>query len=511
MNWSYAQKILSFVRLSANLVLCLVFVPQQATAVDASPPPQSADPCLPIAMPGRDEIFASPRKVFAHYFNPFPLSIDNKNATADYYAQQYLVPTGENNKWLGNGGYLRSRPLPVPIQGNWHFVIENLKREVSLALSRGISGFTFDILSLDDIKPGGSLDNLLQAAAQVDPRFQIVLMPDMSSLGADTGNVLAIIKAMYKKRGLFHLTDGRLVISPFLSESVAPSAWQALLSQASKQGYSVAFVPTFLSLKLEYLEHYAHVSDGLGTFGTALAREGAVLAADAFMSHRANRLFMAGISGQDYRPKDYIFWESEGSLAYRRSWMGAIVGGADWIQLTTWNDFSESTQIEPYTDAEGSPGTGYFDLTGYYAAWFLSRKEPVVTHDVLYYFYRKEPVNAAAPKAAKPTRAVGYVAGKDMIELLGFLTAPGTLSVSIGDRSYTKNVGAGVQPFEVPLSKGTPRFSLSRGNATLISFEGRPSIVGEEGLASGYADLTYWSGSASAAGTCLFNLATPAR
>lgn len=504
-----AQRTRLFAGFLASAAICLISMSQQATAVDPSMPSLlSADACLPIVMPGRDEIFASPHKVFAHYFNRFPLSIDNEKATADYYARQYLVPSGENNKWLANGGFLRSRPMPVPIQGNSHYVVENLKKEIVLALSRGISGFTFDILSLDDIEPGGRLDKMLRAAAQVDDRFQIALMPDMASLGADTDKVLAIIKTLYNKRGLFHLVDGRLVISPFLSESVPASAWKAVLSQGSEQGYDIAFVPTFLSLKSEYVDHYAYISDGLGTFGTSLPREGAAIADAASLTHKANKFFMAGISGQDYRPKDYVFWESEGSLAYRDSWMGAIARNADWVQLTTWNDFSESTQIEPYTDAEGSSGTGYFNLTGYYAAWFLTRKQPVITHDVLYYFYRKEPIDAAAPKAAKPTRAVPlFTPGKDLIELVGFLTAPGTLTVSIGGRHYTRNVGAGIQPFVVPLGEGTPHFSLSRGGTTLISFDGKPSIVGVEGLSSGYADLTYWSGSASVAGTCLSNAA----
>ena len=281
-----AQRIRLFAGFLASAVLCFIFMSQQATAVDPSMPSLlSADACLPIVMPGRDEIFASPHKIFAHYFNPFPLSIDNKNATADYYARQYLAPSGENNKWLANGGFLRSRPMPVPIQGNWHYVVENLKKEIVLALSRGISGFTFDILSLDDIEPGGRLDNMLRAAAQVDDRFQIVPMPDMASLGADTDKVLAIIKTLYNKRGLFHLPDGRLVISPFFPVFPA-SAWKAVLSQASEQGYDIAFVPTFLSLKSEYVDHYAYISDGLGTFGTPLPRERERIAAAASLPTR---------------------------------------------------------------------------------------------------------------------------------------------------------------------------------------------------------------------------------
>ena len=83
-------------------------------SADASSP-QGGTPCLPFTMPPAATLFGSSKKVFAHYFYPFPLSIDNKPAAQDYYNTQYLSPTGESNKWISQGGYLRSRPLPVPV------------------------------------------------------------------------------------------------------------------------------------------------------------------------------------------------------------------------------------------------------------------------------------------------------------------------------------------------------------------------------------------------------------
>ena len=75
------------------------------------------------------------------------------------------------------------------------------------------------------------------------------------------------------------------------------------------------------------------------------------------IAHAEGEAFMAGISGQGYRPKNFLYWEAQGSLTYRSAWLGAIEGDADWIQLTTWNDFGESTQVSPYTDRTGSAGT----------------------------------------------------------------------------------------------------------------------------------------------------------
>jgi hypothetical protein len=502
MQIAFSKGIFRF--LSVGVLVALVSAASASAEGVLTPIAPSEDACLPIEMPSANVLFAAPKKVFAHYFNRFPLSLDNREGGTDYYATQYLNPHGERDKWIAEGGFLRSRPLPVPPMETQTFIVENLKREVRLAISRGITGFTFDILALDDLRPGSYLPNMLKAASEVDGRFQIVLMPDMASLGPDPGKVVEIVKAMYHQPSLFHLPDGRLVVAPFLSESVSPSAWESMMSQLARDDLKVAFIPTFLSPK--YSATYGSPSDGFGTFGTPLPMEKAVIKLGTVFAHAEAKLFMAGISGQGYRPKEYRYWEAQGSLAYRNSWLGAIEADSDWVQLTTWNDFSESTQILPYTDLGGASGTGYFNLTGYYASWFLTGKAPLITHDVLYYFYRKQPIVAAAPKAGNQVKnAVFWQPGKDIIEVVGFLTRPGTLTISIGGKEYRKDVDGGVQLFSVPLGEGTPRFSLSRGGDVIIAFDGKTDIVGNAGLPEGYADLTYWSGSGSAKGTCFSN------
>ena len=261
-------------RAGVVLGICLASIGTAAGAANTllTPATPSAEACLPIDMPTKDLLFAAPKRVFAHYFSRFPLSFDNQDATVDYYSREYLDPNGEHDKWLAQGGYLRSRPLPVPVGQSSEYVVENLKKEIKLALSRGITGFTFDILNLDDIRPGSYLSNMLKAAAEVDRRFQIILMPDMASLGPDTDVVLRIIKTLYSEPGLLHFPDGRLVVSPFLSEAVSPAAWETMKSQLAQDGLKVAFVPTFLNEK--YIAKYKTVGDGFGTWGTPLPTQG---------------------------------------------------------------------------------------------------------------------------------------------------------------------------------------------------------------------------------------------
>jgi len=160
--------------------------------------------------------------------------------------------------------------------------------------------------------------------------------------------------------------------------------------------------------------------------------------------------------------------------------------------------------VEPYTDAtlRTDIGTGFYNLTGYYATWFLVGAQPPITHDVLYYFYRREPTNAASPAQSVANKLTGGAAAEDNIELVSFLAAPATLRITIGGRSFSQEAAAGISSFKVPSAPGSPQFALSRNGAEIFSFQGPVQIYGASGLPSGVIDMTYWSGSASKSGVC---------
>jgi hypothetical protein len=353
----------------------------------------------------------------------------------------------------------------------------------------------------------GKLQLMLAAAAAVDSRFKIMVMPDMTALGGDANAITGIIKAVAHSPAAYKLADGRLVVSAFAANMKAPTWWSAIFSSLKAGGINVAFVPTFMGWT-QYADQFASISYGFADWGTATAYGAGYLQDDASIAHDYGKKFMMPIDGQQYRPKNYQFWEAGGSAAFRTGWMDAVYGGAengaDLAQLVTWNDYSESSQTAPYTDItlNRSIGTGYYDLIGYYASWFMTNKQPAITHDVLYYFYRREPTTAKAPSQSQINKATSTVPPENDIELLAFLTSPGVLKVTIGTNTYTKNAAAGIVSFKVPLATGTPLFTLSRNGADVFSFKGGVQIYGSGGLPSGTADLTYWSGSASKNGIC---------
>jgi hypothetical protein len=294
-----------------------------------------------------------------------------------------------------------------------------------------------------------------------------------------------------------------LVISAYEAQLSSAAWWKSIFSQLAAKNIHVAFVPTFQGW-LTSAPSFASISSGFGDWGTATPfKESSMVSEPAYSLNEYGKFFVMPVDPQQFRPKNYLFYEASNSAAYRSGWNSAVAGHSGWVQLVTWNDFSESSPIQPYTDAtvRHDIGTGYYDLTGYYAAWYSSRVQPKITHDVLYYFYRREPSNSAGPKQSEGVQAAGGVA-EDQIELLAFLTAPGVLKITIGGQSYTHDAPAGITSFKIPTQAGAPLFTLSRDEAEVFSFQGGVQIYGHSGIPSGVIDMTYWSGSASKSGVC---------
>jgi hypothetical protein len=464
----------------------------------------SGDACVAHTLPPTQTLFGTSKKVFAHYFFPYPLSLDNAAPAHDYYNRNYLSKTGESGKWAAQGGLLRQRPLGRTPTANAAWLQLNMEAEIREAMARGINGFAFDVMSVAEVTGSNSpLQRLLAAALAVDSRFKIMVMPDMTTLRGNTSALVQIIASVASSPTAYRLSDGRLVSSAFDAGLDSPAWWTSVLSQLKAKGINVAFVPVFLSWQGS-IEAFAPISYGISAWGTATAASASVMQADPDIVQSAyGKMFMMPINLQQYRPKNFTYWEAGNSASFRNSWMSAINGDADWVQLVTWNDFSESSQISPYTDAtlRRDIGTGYYDMNAFFATWFLTGQKPAITHDVLYYFYRREPSTAAGPAQSQLNKIVTGTA-ENHIELVAFLTAPGTLKITIGGKTYTQSAPAGITSFKIPTQPGVPLFALSRSGTDVFSFVGGVQIYGSSGIPSGVQDLTYWSGSAAKSGIC---------
>ncbi|MEU6868085.1 glycoside hydrolase family 71 protein [Streptomyces sp. NPDC046876] len=390
--------------------------------------------------------------VFAHYFTPYPLSLDNASADEDYYTRHYLDPAGENGKHRSYGGLLRDRPLPVrPKGGDWE--LANLRQEVRTARAAGLDGFTLDLLSLSG-PHWRRAELLLQAARSVDPAFTVMLMPDMTSLTTDDPAVLADAVAVLGRAPAAHrLGDGRLVVSPFKAEAKDPAWWQRFADlMQSRHGIRTALVPTFLDFEAHHAR-FAPISHGFSEWGSRsyTGQDGATRGAQR--THAAGRIWMQPVSVQDARPNQGVYDEAGNTATLRATWNHAIDDGADWVQLTTWNDYSEGSQFAPSLHN----GHAYLDLTSYYLTRFKTGSWPRIVRDTLYVSSRTQ-FAAAAPTGGQTLRMSlrrGSAAPRDTVEVLSFLTAPATVRTRTGPAETAYDAPAGLHSALLPLRPGT--------------------------------------------------------
>ncbi|WP_424210963.1 endo-1,3-alpha-glucanase family glycosylhydrolase [Streptomyces sp. BI20] len=420
---------------------------------------------LPFDLPDPAALRAAGRErggklVFAHYFTPYPLSLDNASADGDYYTRNYLTARGEDGKHARYGGLLRDRPLPVVPHAGGDWEGANLRQEIRTARAAGLDGFTLDLLSLTG-KNRERSEELMAAAQAVDPAFRIMLMPDMTSLRTDDPKVLAKALAELGRSPAAHrLADGRLVVSPFKAEAKGVDWWRAVIAELrTRYGTQVALVPLFLNFDAHHAA-FAPISFGFSEWGSRsyTGQEGA--ARDVSRARALGKIWMQPVSVQDARPNQGVYDEAGNTATLRETWTRAIEDGADWVQITTWNDYSEGSHVSPSLHN----GHVYLDISSYYLTWFKTGEAPRITRDVLYLTSRIQFAGAAGPLGQPLLMSLrkGSAPARDTVEVLSFLTAPAQVSVTTGGARDTARTEAGLRARTVPLRAGTSEAALTR-------------------------------------------------
>lgn len=433
------------------------------TTPTSSPSPTTTSPgVLPFDMTVDPR--STQRLAFAHYFTPYPVSMDDKDAASDYYTRNYLSPTGESGKHAAYGGLLRDRPLPRPVIGTgWRDA--DLRTEVRQARAAGLDGFTVDVLNIR----GTNWDRivaLLAAAKAVDPDFMIVLQPDMTTLNDETPEALATAMAQLADQpSAGRLSDGRLIISPFKAEAKSASWWGSwLTTMRTQHGENVAFVPTFLDWRAN-MDAFAPISYGFSAWGERSPAQTASMVGAGQKADQLGKIWMAPVAVQDVRPNQSTYWEAGNTETLRGSWNAAIQGGAEWVHIPTWNDYSENASIAP----SANHGYTFVDASAYWMTQWKKGTAPTLKRDAVYVTSRIQPV-AARPTFAQTklmTLRSNSIPARDTVEALVFLTAPATIKVTVGSTVHTWEAPAGVSAKTFPLATGTVKASITRGGSTI--------------------------------------------
>lgn len=408
------------------------------------------------------------RKVFAHYFPPYPISIDNRAAATDYYSVNYLTREGEGGKHAAYGGLLRDRPLPRdPIAGaDWR--VEDLRTEVRQAKTAGIDGFILNILGLSGANWTASV-NLMRAAADVGG-FTIVPSVDATaSVASETPSVVATRLAELYQYSSAETIGGEYVLSSFAAERKSTRWWQQVTVGLEKDhNVPTKFMAVFLDASNANFRAFAPISYAFGNWGVRTADSVSRAPNYAARAHALGRAWMEPVAFQDARPRGGTFAEAGNTETGRAAWGKAVRDGADYVQIVTWNDYSESTQIAPSV----AHGSVLLDLSAYYIEWFKNDKEPPIKSDHLYLTHRIHPYDAQTTSGISgmsSTLGGASTPPRDTVEALVFLTSPARVHITSGGSTKTFEAPAGVSAFTVPLRQGSVSGRVVRDSSVVVS------------------------------------------
>ncbi|MCX7935763.1 MAG: endo-1,3-alpha-glucanase family glycosylhydrolase, partial [Planctomycetota bacterium] len=260
--------------------------------------------------------------------------------------------------------------------------IEFCQEEIRIAQRHGIDGFALDFGGWGEVKDGvftpgtytQSAERMYEAAKRLNTGFLLMPTPEYS-VQPMAPQVADVVKRFYQHPNQFR-HQGRMVMCAYLLDFGAD-----FIAQMKKEGYDLLYVPFLgngkheMNLSVEsalrlFREH--PYIDGLFRFVCDDSVEG-------MMRHNSNacraarlldKIYMAGVAPTYASANIRDF---QGLRGYASLWESIIRDGADWVQIITWNDYNEDTNLMHYKwkrqwDKPAYNRDGAFlDITAYYA------------------------------------------------------------------------------------------------------------------------------------------------
>ncbi len=433
---------------------------------------------------------SSEKKVLAHYFGPYPRSWSNEAVSTQAYKNVYNNPFYTSSGDDQMGGMFRDRPLVRPqLSGDWLY--QDSQWDIEQAMAAGIDGWVCDLLGTS----GSNHDRymkMVEVAHDLNNGFKVVPMIDMNgnTRAASPAVAADAVRKYYltggagstPRRGAWRLPDGRYVLSAFKGEGPNPinvstqAAWlQSLFDELQNTwGIQVAYMPCYLNYNYASDPAFTALQWGSGSWG--FGADPAVISVasnqTAAARGRGEKAFIP-VCSQDVRygnggPK---YDEALNTGAQRAAWTKAINEDADFVQLVTYNDFSE-TPIAP----SAANGWCILDIGSYFITKWKTGSFPAITRDVLYLSHRSQTLNATTtgPQTLPDVQFSrgSSSAPRDHVEVLSFLKSPATITVNTGNGTQTYNAPAGMYAWSYACSPCEPNViaaTATRSGATVTS------------------------------------------
>jgi len=424
-------------------------------------------------------------------------------------------------------------PAPKPHLVFAHYMtcftldVDFCKQEILIAQAHGLDGFAMDFGEWvgADARPTRyveSMDTMFEAAKQLGTDFKLLLTPEYSVQPSDV-NIEHMVKRYYDHPNAMR-HEGKFCLSSY---GMGGGAYERPLNKLKAEGKRIFFIPFSSVGRFEMAESLEnglrlcqepHV-DGIWRFAGddspwGLINTNANLRRAAL---RASKLYMAGVAPY-YNSANVR--DIQGLHGYGAIWEGIIRDNADWVEIVTWNDYNEDTNLMHYKwkrdwDKQTYNRDGaYLAATAYYVSWYKRGSPPPVTQDKVFFAYRDRSrwLTRAWDPAKKEWKV--HTMGKwpftqvhddvqDRLYFSAFLTAPGQLTVRLAGQSKNCALPAGVSHGDLPLAPGVPQFSLTRDGKPVLEVVGRRSVIGQETEENslylpGHAQSRIWAGMAVA-------------
>ncbi len=155
--------------------------------------------------------------------------------------------------------------------------------------------------------------------------------------------------------------DGRHVIFIYNPDAKTPEEWKEISALVKKRGYNPFYLTRAIfecnpSRPENEIIAQAQAYDGFYDFGSSGLHYETMLSRLAMQKKALDkvaketsqkRLFCPSIA-QGYNERRTSFYRPYlGSRTIRHNWLAAIATKADWVSLTTWDDYGETTVFEP--------------------------------------------------------------------------------------------------------------------------------------------------------------------
>ncbi|MDA1140556.1 MAG: endo-1,3-alpha-glucanase family glycosylhydrolase [Planctomycetota bacterium] len=405
----------------------------------------------------------------------------------------------------------------------FHSSVEFYKQEIELAQRYGIDGFALNCGQWKETNYEKAGERIYQAAKELGTGFKLFFSPDLNGLRDLPNNIGDMVNRFYEHPNQFRW-DGRAVLSGWAGRA---DTYAESVNRLKGEGRKVCFVPFVYDPKyasiwsaekvMRHFQGQPHM-DGIFHFGGDGSVQNALNnnAIGRRVTLGLGKIFMAGLAAA-YNSANLR--DMKGMHGYGAIWEGIIQDSADWVEIVTWNDYVEDSNLMPFRWPAGQEKDYYvrdesfLDVTGYYSAWFKSGIAPQISQDKLYYAYRNRSLWQRQAWDEKDNKWIDITASKwafdqihddveDNIYVTTFLTQPAELTVSIGKKKWKFQQFAGVSHARVPLMPGVPHFALTRKKDTLFEIDGRKEVIEKptkENSKQGYhLSNRTWTGGAAA-------------